>query len=33
MKENFASHIHQGRDGEEIIDTAREAVSQAHFWG
>ena len=33
MKENFAPSIHQGRDGEEIIDKAREGVSQACFSG
>jgi hypothetical protein len=27
IKENFASSIHQGSNGEEIIDEAREAVS------
>jgi hypothetical protein len=33
MKENFASSIHQGSNGEEIIEEVREAVSQACFWG
>ena len=33
MKQNFASIIHQGSNGEEIIGKAREAVSQACFWG
>jgi hypothetical protein len=33
MKENFASGIHKGSNGEEIIDKAIEAVSQARFWG
>ena len=32
MKESFAPSIHQGSNGEEIIDKAREAVSQAPFW-
>jgi hypothetical protein len=33
MKKYFASSIHQGSNGEEIIGKAREAVSQARFWG
>jgi hypothetical protein len=27
MKENFASRVHQGSNGKEIIGNAKEAVS------
>ncbi len=33
IKKNFVPSIHQGSNGEEIIDKVREAMSQVRFWG